>query len=291
MCSYCKTEFDFMHCWEFITISKHSLFQMANVKFWSISHFRPTPIYCASYLLNSKDFIILFTLITLNFVAQVVKFIQAIFINLVGSFGLSVSFLSLSDTLPHTENMNSNLSCRFSFHKYNFFEFLHTGKILSICTLNHFMKSWNAKVIPWNTYPSSDTTCRTPKMSTFWTKNQHSLICCSVCFFLVSVLFKMFVVFTGHWYVLWRDRHTSYGKNVQSQWRTGTGLAIYFLSVYLIGWKMALIFVCSFVLIQVRYIFSDKTGTLTRNVMEFKKVSIGGISYRFENTNDLYLVS
>ena len=37
---------------------------------------------------------------------------------------------------------------------------------------------------------------------------------------------------------------------------------------------------------QVRYIFSDKTGTLTRNVMEFKKVSIGGISYRFENTND-----
>lgn len=33
---------------------------------------------------------------------------------------------------------------------------------------------------------------------------------------------------------------------------------------------------------QVRYIFSDKTGTLTRNVMEFKKCSIGGISYRCE---------
>ena len=30
---------------------------------------------------------------------------------------------------------------------------------------------------------------------------------------------------------------------------------------------------------QIQYIFSDKTGTLTCNVMEFKNISIGGISY------------
>lgn len=30
---------------------------------------------------------------------------------------------------------------------------------------------------------------------------------------------------------------------------------------------------------KIEYIFSDKTGTLTQNIMEFKKMCIGGISY------------
>ena len=29
----------------------------------------------------------------------------------------------------------------------------------------------------------------------------------------------------------------------------------------------------------IQYIFSDKTGTLTANIMEFKKLTVGGISY------------
>jgi phospholipid-transporting ATPase len=36
---------------------------------------------------------------------------------------------------------------------------------------------------------------------------------------------------------------------------------------------------------QIDYIFSDKTGTLTCNVMEFKMVSIAGIAYA-ENVPD-----
>jgi P-type E1-E2 ATPase len=30
---------------------------------------------------------------------------------------------------------------------------------------------------------------------------------------------------------------------------------------------------------QIEYIFSDKTGTLTENIMEFKKMAIGNYSY------------
>ena len=39
---------------------------------------------------------------------------------------------------------------------------------------------------------------------------------------------------------------------------------------------------------QVEYIFSDKTGTLTRNVMEFMKCSIGGVSYGTGTTEVAY---
>ena len=35
---------------------------------------------------------------------------------------------------------------------------------------------------------------------------------------------------------------------------------------------------------MVKYVFSDKTGTLTRNVMEFKKCSVAGSIYSIEDT-------
>ena len=34
---------------------------------------------------------------------------------------------------------------------------------------------------------------------------------------------------------------------------------------------------------QINYIFSDKTGTLTKNIMEFKFIVIGNITYGNEN--------
>ena len=36
---------------------------------------------------------------------------------------------------------------------------------------------------------------------------------------------------------------------------------------------------------QVHYIFSDKTGTLTCNVMEFKKFSVADVSYGIDGHN------
>ena len=38
---------------------------------------------------------------------------------------------------------------------------------------------------------------------------------------------------------------------------------------------------------QIKYIFSDKTGTLTRNIMEFKKCTIAGTAYSvMDNAED-----
>ena len=34
---------------------------------------------------------------------------------------------------------------------------------------------------------------------------------------------------------------------------------------------------------QVEYVFSDKTGTLTQNIMEFRKFTAGGISYGLDD--------
>lgn len=41
---------------------------------------------------------------------------------------------------------------------------------------------------------------------------------------------------------------------------------------------------------QVKYIFSDKTGTLTRNIMEFKKLAVGAEIYSVAETPQESLV-
>ena len=40
---------------------------------------------------------------------------------------------------------------------------------------------------------------------------------------------------------------------------------------------------------MVNYIFSDKTGTLTKNIMEFKKFSAGYKSYGIDSTADVHV--
>lgn len=37
---------------------------------------------------------------------------------------------------------------------------------------------------------------------------------------------------------------------------------------------------------QIKYIFSDKTGTLTRNVMEFKKCAVGNNVYAMPDSEE-----
>ncbi len=41
---------------------------------------------------------------------------------------------------------------------------------------------------------------------------------------------------------------------------------------------------------QIKYIFSDKTGTLTRNIMEFKKSSIAGFMYTISRCHSVLML-
>lgn len=53
----------------------------------------------------------------------------------------------------------------------------------------------------------------------------------------------------------------------------------YFLILFL--HLMLIVCIC----VQVKYVFTDKTGTLTRNVMKFRKCSVGGVCYGFVSSS------
>lgn len=57
---------------------------------------------------------------------------------------------------------------------------------------------------------------------------------------------------------------------------------IFFLLTSTCNSKSVFLFVC-FILQKVEYVFTDKTGTLTENEMQFRECSINGIKYQEVN--------
>lgn len=85
-------------------------------------------------------------------------------------------------------------------------------------------------------------------------------------------------------YVPYRDSNTSTGKDFKLKWGAWSGAYFFFninlglhrlVEIVVLVQIYYLLFSC----VKVEYVFSDKTGTLTRNLMEFFKCSIGGQMY------------